>query len=83
MTCCEYRIPDLYLAPDQKLDTNNVEVAILDAYHNRSIGKYSGPLSGLVGKGTTIRLNGNNTATISFESFKNYTLFKNFIFYLI
>ena len=67
------RIPDLYLAPDQKLDMNNVEVAILDAYHNRSIGKYSGPLSGLVGKGTTIRLNGNNTATISFESFKNYT----------
>ena len=67
------RIPDLYLAPDQKLDTNNVEVSILDAYHNRSIGRYSGPLSGLVGKGTTIRLTGNNTATISFESFKNYT----------
>jgi len=67
------RIPDLYLAPDQKLDSNNVEISIMDAYHNRGLGKYSGPLSTLEGKGTTIRLSGNNTATISFDKFKNYT----------
>jgi len=67
------RIPDLYLAPDQNLQSNNVEISIMDSYHKKSLGRYSGPLSPLLNKGTTIKLNGNNTATISFDTFKNYT----------
>ena len=67
------QIPDLYLAPDLKLDSNHVEIAIMDPYHNRNLGKYTGPLSNLLNDGTTIKLNGTNTAKVTMESFKNYT----------
>ena len=68
------RIPDLYIAPDQQLDSNLVEVSILDSYHNKILGKYSGPLSSLSNRGTSIRLgSSSNTANISLELIKNYT----------
>jgi hypothetical protein len=68
------KIPDLYLAPDQKLESNLVEIAILDPYHNRNIGKYNGPISNLLNNGQKIRLgNASNMANISLEKVKNYT----------
>ena len=67
------KIPDLYLAPDQKLESNNIEISILDSYHNRNIGKYKGPLSNLLNKGTNISLGGTKSAQISMEVVKNYT----------
>ena len=67
------RIPDIFLCPDQQLDSNNVEINILDSYHNRSLGRYSGPLINIKDKGTRIALSGNTSASISFEAIKNYT----------
>ena len=67
------KIPDLYLAPDQKLDSNNIELAIVDSYHKRVLGKYTGPLSNLINKGgVNVPLVGGN-AIISLELVKNYT----------
>ena len=67
------QIPDIYLAPDLQLDTNNIEISIVDSYYNNLLGKYSGPLSNLLNKGTTIQLGSGKVAYISMESFKNYT----------
>ena len=69
------KIPDLYLAPDQKLDSNNIELAIVDSYYKRVLGKYTGPLSNLINKGgANVPLGGGDkSANISLELVKNYT----------
>jgi hypothetical protein len=68
------KIPDLYLAPDHNWESNLVEIAILDPYHNRNLGKFNGPLSNLLNNGQKIKLgNTSNTANISLELVKNYT----------
>ena len=68
------KIPDLYLAPDQSLEKNMVEISIMDSYHNKVLGKYNGPLQNLLNNGQSIKLiNGSNIANISLEKIKNYT----------
>ena len=66
-------IPDIYIAPDIDYNSNNIEVAINDPYHNRVLGQYSGPLGKLIStSGHTLNLPGGKNATISVEPMKNY-----------
>ena len=68
------KIPDLYITPDQNMENNLIEVAVMDPYHNKVLGRYNGPISGLLNVGQTIQLgSGGNTANISIEKAKNYT----------
>ena len=67
------RIPDIYLTPDLNPETNNVEIAIFDPYHNNNLGKYSGPLASLINKGSFITLGEGKSAKISLDIIKNYT----------
>jgi hypothetical protein len=66
------KIPDIYLAPDLKLDNNNIEISIFDSYYNKNLGKYSGTLSNIVNKETNIQLGSNKTAKVKMESIRNY-----------
>ena len=67
------QIPDLYIAPEKRLEENLIEITIFDSLHNRSLSKYTGPLVNLVDKNTTINLGPANKAFISVEKIKNYT----------
>ena len=66
------KIPDIYLAPDLKLDSNSIEISIFDSYSNKNLGKYSGTLSNIVNKETIIHLGSNKTAKVKMESIRNY-----------
>jgi hypothetical protein len=66
-------IPDIYIAPDIDYNSNNVEVAINDPYHNKVLGQYSGPLGKLLtSTGETIHLPAGKNAVVSVEAMKNY-----------
>ena len=66
-------IPDIYLAPDIDYNSNNVEVAICDPYHDKILGKFSGPLSQLINNGTSVNIGNGKSSKISVEVFKNYS----------
>ena len=67
------KIPDIYLAPDLKLENNNIEISIMDSYYSKCLGKFSGTLSNLLNKDTFIQLGSNKSAKIKMESIQNYS----------
>ena len=65
-------IPDIYIAPDIDYNSNNVEIAIIDPYHNKELCKYNGPLQKLLGSGDSLPIIQNRNAVFSVEAVKNY-----------
>ena len=66
-------IPDIYLAPDVNYNSNNVEVAICDPYHNKTLGNFSGPLSQILNSGASLNIGHGKTVYISIEAIKIYS----------
>ena len=66
------KIPDIYLASDLNLESNNIEISISNAFYNKILGKYSGNLSNILNKETLIDLGSGKSAKVKMESLKNY-----------
>ena len=65
-------IPDIYLAPDLDYNSNNVEIAIIDPYHNKELCKYNNSLQKLLGSGDSLPILSGKSASFSIEPIKNY-----------
>ena len=65
-------IPDIYLAPDVDYNTNNLEVAICDPYHNKIFGNFTGSLAKLISNGAVINAGAGKSIKIAVEALKNY-----------
>ncbi len=65
-------IPDIYLAPNVDYNNNNIEVAINDPYHRKTLGKYTGTLSRLISDGANLTLGPGKNVKINVEVLKRY-----------
>ena len=67
------KIPDLYLAPDLNLDSNNIEISFINSYQNKLLGKYSAPISTILNSIYTVNLGPEQNAKIYSELLNNYS----------